>query len=234
VKGHQLRAGHHLLLWMSIFSDALDDLKYKLIDTSSSITSVQTAIKTELAKLYVENLVLPPKIASKFPDVMQCWTNYEPRSDHSTSLSTALINSTLEGTYEKNLKWLPEWHGVIADRLHYGDGGWLKAQMTGYKDYKVVLAGSNSSGPVSLFFTSKQIGKLMICDLAQEWKRLKPKGTYCKLLACPPNVYMTKVLSSVKPDHFAFNPGAFYSIKSLRTTSILLHGLFRGIRRTHL
>ena len=144
------------------------------------------------------------------PDVVQCWTNYEPRSDRSTSLSMALIDQRVVETFDRWEKDVDEWHVVVADRLHYGDSVFDSRRNFGYKDYKVVLVGHKGSGPVSLHFTSKSKGKVMICDLAQIWATLQYKGKvapekYCRLLECTPKVYITPS-SKEKPSSFEFSP----------------------------
>lgn len=141
-KGHQLRAGHHALLWLSILRDAVVDLKHsvELQTSAGSLEALRSGIAAKIESYYTGNVYLPPKkmTGEMMPDGVQCWTEYEPRSDHSTSLSDALINTTIASTYALGLKGVPDWHIVVSDRLVYGDYGWNQAQLAGYKDYKVL------------------------------------------------------------------------------------------------
>jgi hypothetical protein len=202
---------------MSIFREAAVELKTLLHD-DSDLRVLQASLEARLAALYSAVTLLPKRVstatANPFPDVMQCWTNHEPRTDHSTSLSLALINATIADTLATGVKLVPEWHVVVADRLHYGEAGWSKAQAVGYKDYKVVVAGSNASGPVSFYFVATQPGPLMICDLAQDWTKLRPKNAYCRFNHCPPMLFITNTSDTVKPAYFEFESGVHYSVEA--------------------
>ena len=224
LKGHLLRASHHVLVWMSVLKEALLELKHSLESSpSESLAMLQTRVAEQLDAFYSKHPLLPPRLYANdlsMPDVVQCWTNYEPRSDRSTSLSKALIDQRIAETFDRWEKDIDDWHVVVADRLHYGDSLFESRRKYGYRDYKVVLEGHKGSGPVSLHFTSKSKGKIMICDLAQIWETLQFKGKlaperYCRLLECTPKVYVT-LSQREKPQSFEFSPSTAMEISFVK------------------
>lgn len=58
-----------------------------------------------------------------------------------------------------------------------------------------------------MYFNANQVGRLMVCDLAADRNRLKPKGTYCHINSCTPSLYVTPVDVDKRPDSFEFAPG---------------------------
>lgn len=213
LKGHLLRASHHVLVWMSVYKEAMQELREQLESKASvSLEALRSKVTESLDAFYTKHPLLPPRVKQNplsIPDVVYCWTNYEPRSDHSTSLSAALIDPKIAETYNRWEKDLDEWHVVVADRLHYGDDGFGRNKDIGYKDFKVVLVGHKGSGPVSFHFTTKSKGKMLVCDLAQDWNslRYKDKGApekYCRLSSCTPKIYITPS-SREKPSSFEFS-----------------------------
>jgi hypothetical protein len=202
---------------MSVFKEAVVELKHALeSDAAETVSTLTVKTSAAIEAFYRTNPVLPASMHQNdlaMPDAVQCWTNYEPRTDHSTSLSDAIITQAVVDSYAKGVKDVDEWHVVVADRLHYGDAHFERNRNFGYKDYKVVLVGHQGSGPVSLFFKTVSKGKIMLCDLAQDWGSLQYKGNrapdmYCRLLKCNPKVFVTPALSSAKPSEFEFNPAS--------------------------
>ena len=195
---------------MSVYKEAMQELREQLESKASvSLEALRSKVTESLDAFYTKHPLLPPRVKQNplsIPDVVYCWTNYEPRSDHSTSLSAALIDPKIAETYNRWEKDLDEWHLVVADRLIYGEEIFMKHRNVGYKDYKVVLVGQQGSGPVSLHFTTKNAGKFMVCDLPQDFNfGLKFRGQsaadkYCKLRNCVPKVYATSGILKKPPD----------------------------------
>ena len=216
LKGHLLRASHHVLVWMSVLKEALLELKHSLESSPSEpLAALQTRVTVQLDAFYSKYPLLPPRLrvnVLSMPDVVQCWTNYEPRSDRSTSLSMALIDQQIVERFNQSEESLDGWNLAIADRLLYGDFTFFRNNRElGYADYKIVLVGNRESGPLSLQFTSKNEGKFMICDLSRDYNfPLQFRGReapemYCKLSMCVPKVFITSNVAS-KLSKFDFEP----------------------------
>lgn len=212
IKGNQLRAAHHVLLWMSIFREAVTDLK-RLLTETPDVHAVYTKVLAEEEAFYKKNPLLPPRKERadlNVPDSMQCWTDHEPRTDRTTSLSDAVIDPNIAASYARGEVDTDAWNIVIADRLYYGDQVWkLYNFEKGYKDYKTVLAGDVKAGPVSLYFNAREKGQMLICDLAQNWGALKTAklsaGDFGRLQKYPPLYHVTYLDSAVKPTAFTLD-----------------------------
>lgn len=170
VIAHRLRAAHHAYFWLLAWIEALDDF----------IKSAEQRSILAIAKLmrkHIAALPTNPTTALKNPlqiaDGVACYSDYEPRAIRSASLRNRVIGG----------KYLPSadisatgnhWHSIIYENLVHENLVKQSLKM-GYFDYKHLLYGDSSSGPISFLVTPNKPGKLFLCQTPGIWGQL-PEG----------------------------------------------------------
>lgn len=73
LKGHELRAGHHALLWLFILHDAVSELHHKLVVSPENTgANLMANVSHHLDLIYGASFPLPrPLVQSEFVDGIQ-------------------------------------------------------------------------------------------------------------------------------------------------------------------
>jgi hypothetical protein len=111
ILGHELRASHHVFFWLLILKDAILDInrsmataRAALSDAKSMHMDEETANKFLLEHFYevskhIENehryIPSSPLYESVISDEMQCYTNFEPRSEAGSDLSSRIVSGNV-------------------------------------------------------------------------------------------------------------------------------------------
>lgn len=207
ILGHRLRASHHAVVWLSVFKDAVSELVHLVHDSNGKIADVHRNISVTLEEFWVVNKSSPAKRIHETPivDNIQCWNNYAPRADPKTSLTEACVNKDLKKSLKDGVLESDDWLMVVADRIYYGDGDWLRNQKIGYMDHKEAIIGSAKSGVISFKFHAKQRGRMFVCDVACDWGRIEKKFTH--LWDHKPKFYRTALKDEEDAKLFNFDEG---------------------------
>lgn len=185
--GHQLRKDHYVYFWSAAWQEVIRDLLRIRSENSEKTPQMllQEALD-EQTKLLSKRLM--PRRAifdTKISDNMQCFTNYEPRTNLESSLSSLVI-SGLKGK-EGTVGWdtmileqlLPQWETLKAAQKEFG-----------YKDFKHVLVANKDSGPLSLYIKPKKDAPIYICEPAYFiGKKVELAG---RLYRLDPKIYLTR------------------------------------------
>lgn len=208
VLGHRLRASHHAVVWISVFKDAVSELLHLTSDSPAvRLSDLQRNVSATLEEFWVANAPLPAKKLHETPfaDGITCWNNYAPRSDTTTSLTDACVNKDLKKSLQSGQLESDDWLMVVADRIYYGDGDWMRNQKIGYLDHKEAIIGSSKSGVISFKFQAKQRGRMFVCEVACDWGRIDKKFTH--LWDHKPKFYRTPLKDDEDGKLFNFDEG---------------------------
>lgn len=167
VIGHKLRGAHHAYFWLLIWKDAIKDIAD--VVGHRQLDAILKDVDHHLSKL--ETPVNPPKHRSPFPDDAKCFTDYEPRPVREASLKDTVVSGLLS---EDSNAATAGWRFSIYENLV--DKNLVKRSRTmGYHDFKQLMYGDKSSGPLSLSLALEKEGPLYLCETPGIWGSL-PKG----------------------------------------------------------
>jgi hypothetical protein len=176
--GHKLRADHHVFFWLAAWRDAIISLR-----RDHESVSREEFLET-LQHINDAAILPPPLIASNISDHIQCFTNYEPRSERNNSLHSLVVagrarvdlNIDLssssrhkdKGSSGNNIGWKTEIYEALASKKII-----TMANKAGYLDYKVVMYGNEAAGPLSLLLTTKQAdANVFLCEAPGIWGKV--------------------------------------------------------------
>lgn len=174
LNGHRVRADHHTFFWVAAWRDAIISLRNenKLNNKVALLKSLDIHKAVDLPR---------PLVVSNISDRIQCFTNYEPRTERQSSIHALVVGGRAPADYDVDLTSTKRFSekGVSSDNI-----GWkteiyealasakiiAMANKAGYLDYKVVMYGSSASGPLSLLIqTHRDDGNIFLCEAPGIW-----------------------------------------------------------------
>ena len=216
VNGHKLRAAHHSFFWLVALSNAITSL---LNDQPKNIENM-----SEKDEKTVDEIDLPlPLVVSNISDNIQCFTNYEPRTERQNSLHAIIVGGRAiqdftidltstrrhsdKGTSTDSIGWHTELYEALVAKKNIP----MISKM-GHLDFKVVMYGNAASGPLSFLITTRHSdGNIFICEAPGIWGKMM--NGYTHLYESSLEVFVTNVSKDNIDTSVSFNFRQEHAIK---------------------
>jgi len=194
VIGHRLRAAHHAYFWLLNYKDAIESVRASV--SHRQLDAMYKDIETHLHKLTHVKLE-PARHSTIFPDKAKCYTDYEPRPLRDSSLKSKVLKGLAPSEKDKG------WKFIIYELLV--DPNLVKrSYQNGYHDFKYLMYGDESSGPLSLSLQMDNEGPIIICETPGIWGSL-PAGFKHFWDPDVLDIYVTFDAVSATNEDFAFD-----------------------------